>query len=378
MKNKFLLAVFTAFRSAMRQFSSDNNLPADEMRKWTTESGTELERGFSKLDSGVVVWKNAEGTEKRTAFDKLSPKDQQYVAEQQAKLECAKENMKGEMKLQANLKAGDRFERKIEGVKFAFRYCPAGSFTMGSPEDEENREEVETPHTVELTQGFWMQETETTQEQWQAVTGDNPSNFKGDKLPAESVSWDDCQKFVQQLNVLLKEGTFFLPAELSGDNNLPLFEFALPTEAQWEYACRAGSTTAYCFGDDTTDLIDYARYAGLLESHEVGTKKANAWGLYDMHGNVWEWCADWYGEYVSVSDRASAHVDAAGAKAPPLTTLTSLTPVVDPKGASSGSNRVFRGGSCGNAEDCRSANRNSNTPEMHNFYLGLRLSLVPN
>ncbi|GHT31842.1 hypothetical protein FACS1894214_3470 [Planctomycetales bacterium] len=338
------------------------------MRTWTTESGTELEREFSKLDSGVVVWKNAEGAEKRIAFGKLSPKDQQYAAKQQAKLECTKENMEGEIKLQANPKAGDRFERKIEGVKFAFRYCPAGSFTMGSPEDEENREEVETPHKVVLTQGFWMQETETTQEQWQAVTGDNQSNFKGNKFPAESVSWDDCQKFVQQLNVLLKEGKFFLPAELSGDKNLPLFEFALPTEAQWEYVCRAGSTTAYCFGDDAANLIDYAWYAGLLESHEVGTKKANAWGLYDMHGNVWEWCADWYGDY---NGRDAAGTKSTTGAAPPL------TPVVDPKGALSGSHRVFRGGSCGNAEDCRSANRNSSTPEMHNFYLGLRLSLVP-
>jgi formylglycine-generating enzyme required for sulfatase activity len=171
--------------------------------------------------------------------------------------------------------------------------------------------------------------------------GKNPSNFKGDKLPVEQVSWNTCQEFIKKLNDFgsAPEG----------------YKFALPTEAQWEYACRAGSKTAYCFGDDDKQLGDYAWYSrnSGSKTHEVGTKKANAWGIYDMHGNVWEWCSDWYEDY--------PHSD-----------------VVDPTGASSGADRVFRGsGWVLSAEGCRSAFRYFATPGGSNDDLGLRLALVP-
>jgi formylglycine-generating enzyme required for sulfatase activity len=209
---------------------------------------------------------------------------------------------------------------------------------MGSPKDEKYHEDNESQHKVQLTKGFYLGETTITQEQWGEVMGENPSNFKGRKLPVENVSWNDCQQYINKLNKDAPER----------------YKFALPTEAQWEYAARAGSTTAYCFGDAENKLGDYAWYSGNSggETHEVGTKKPNVWGLYDMHGNVWEWCSDWYGDY---------NGDA-----------------TDPTGASSGSYRVYRGGGwCDLAVDCRSAYRCGNTPDYRIFILGVRVSLVP-
>jgi formylglycine-generating enzyme required for sulfatase activity len=214
---------------------------------------------------------------------------------------------------------------------------------------DKNISNVAPPHTVTLTRGFWLCETAVTQALWRAVMGRNPSDFvmgrnpsdfKGAKLPVENVSWDDSQEFVAQLNEL---------------NVAPSgFRFSLPTETQWEYGCRAGSTTAYCFGDNDNQLGGYAWYddkwAG---THPVGTKQANAWGLYDMHGNVWEWCLDWYGDYPSSA-------------------------VADTSGASSGSYRVFRGGSWRSSErNCRSAIRNGLVPGYRGSDLGVRVALVP-
>jgi len=166
--------------------------------------------------------------------------------------------------------------------------------------------------------------------------GSNPSHFNngGDDCPVEQVSWDDAQEFIRKLNQ--KEGA---------DN------YRLPTEAEWEYACRAGSTTAYCFGDDESRLKEYAWYDKNSDSktHPVGLLKPNAWGLYDMHGNVWEWCQDWYGDYPS---------DAA----------------TDPIGATVGSYRVLRGGSWSYfARYCRAAYRDAYSPGGRRNYYGFRL-----
>ena len=186
-----------------------------------------------------------------------------------------------------------------------------GVFIMG--------DKSETPaHKVRLTKPFYMGKFAVTQEQWEKVMGANPSLFKGAKLPVERVSWDDCQSFLTKLKA-----------------KVPGTDFSLPTEAQWEYACRAGTTTEYCFGDAEAALGDHAWYDGNSESktHEVGKKKPNAWGLFDMHGNVWEWCSDWYGAYTAAE-------------------------AVDPSGPSSGSSRVLRGGSWFfYASFCRSAFR---------------------
>ena len=234
-------------------------------------------------------------------------------------------------------KAGDSLALTIEGVKYAFRWCPAGEFMMGSPKGEANRNDDETQHAVVLSRGFWMLETEVTQEMWESVMGKNPSEFKGAKLPVETVSWKDCQEFVGGLNDL---------------NVAPAgFKFALPTEAQWEYACRAGTKTAYYSGGALNAKL--AHFEGRV-TLEVGTFPANAWGLRDMHGNVWEWCLDGYG-----GDYANA-------------------PVTDPLNVSPDqSEYVCRSGSWyESAWFSRSASRKHEYSTRRDSNLGFRLAMV--
>jgi len=189
-----------------------------------------------------------------------------------------------------------------KGVKLEMVLIPAGKFKMGSHASEEGRDTIETQHVVILTKPFYMGKYEVTQEQWETVMGNNPSYFKGAKLPVTDVSWDDCQKFIKKLNGVTKG------------------KYRLPTEAEWEYACRAGTTTAYSFGSKITPKD--ANYGGskIEKEVEVGSYKPNAFGLYDMHGNVLEWCEDWDAAYPKES-------------------------VIDPKGPATGDYRVLRGGS---------------------------------
>jgi formylglycine-generating enzyme required for sulfatase activity len=226
------------------------------------------------------------------------------------------------------------------GMKFV--YIPPGTFMMGSPENEPGRQQDEKLHRVTLTQGFYMQTTEVTQKQWKDVMGDNPSLFKecGDDCPVENVSWDDVQEFIKRLNESERTDSY-----------------RLPTEAEWEYAARSGKETAYCFGDDAAELGGYAWYIenSGIKTHPVAKKQPNAWGLCDMHGNVWEWCQDWYGDYPSgeVVDPVCPE---------PLDLRSSF--------------HVFRGGGwyC-NAQNCRSANRDSYPVVNGPYGLGFRLVL---
>ena len=236
--------------------------------------------------------------------------------------------------------AGTQKSLEIKGATYNFRYCPAGTFTMGSPEGESGHWSGETQHEVTLTRGFWMLETEVTQALWESVTGENPmtsSYLKGPKKPVGNVSWDDCQKFIEKLNSL-----GIAPAGL---------KFRLPTEAEWEYACRAGTSGPYA-GSSLDSMGWYGDNSG-YNNHEVGKKAPNAWGLYDMHGNVWEWCSDWF---------ASDTYDA------PSQT--------DPTGPSSGSPRVLRGGGWDyGAKNCRSADRGADDPTHRDNRIGFRLVL---
>lgn len=229
------------------------------------------------------------------------------------------------------------------GMKFV--WIPPGSFIMGSPKEEVERQRNttdETQHKVTLTKGFYMGVYTVTQEEWQAVMGNNPSNFKGEKnLPVEMVSWEDCQEFIKKLR--------------GKDKKL----YRLPTEAEWEYACRAGTTTPFHFGE--TISTDQANYNGDYTYGEgkkgvnrkktaaVGSLPANAWGLHDMHGNVWQWCEDLYGDYPQKD-------------------------VVDPQGPEKGEFRVLRGGSwLHDPLFCRSALRLKNIPGRRYNVFGFRL-----
>ncbi len=232
----------------------------------------------------------------------------------------------------------------IAEINLELMPIPAGSFSMGSPIQEQDRQDDEGPQTiVTITKPFWLSNREVTQDQWEAVMGNNPSIFKGKDLPVEKVSWDDAIAFCKKLNQDL-------------ENTLPDgYRYTLPTEAQWEYACRAKSTTRFYFGDDPEyDQLDkYAWYAGnsMGKTHTVGIKLPNRWDLYDMHGNVWEWCLDWYGDYTG------------GAAS-------------DPQGAESGDYRVLRGGGWHfDGLDCRVADRNWAFPNGAFSLLGFRVAL---
>ena len=216
-------------------------------------------------------------------------------------------------------------------VELKMVFIPPGAFRMGSNSSQAFDHEKPV-HIVTLTQGFWIGIHEVTQEQYEAVMGENPSEFKGRKRPVEQVSWDEAQEFCKKASPLAGQ------------------TLQLPTEAQWEYACRAGSTTEYCNGDDEAALqrVGWYRENSKNETHAVGELAANAWGLHDCHGNVWEWCND--------VDDAYKRGDC-----------------TDPVGPQAGSERVIRGGSwLYDARLARAAFRDWIRPDSQDDYLGFR------
>ena len=257
-------------------------------------------------------------------------------------VEIAKVEKECEARSKALNKAWREEEDLGDGVKLEMVLIPAGKFMMGSPSNEEGRNDNETQHQVTLTKPFYMGKYEVTQEQWEAVMGESyhsddfyPIGTKGAKLPVEVPTWNDCKEFIKKLNGITKR------------------KYRLPTEAEWEYACRAGTKTVYSFGNKITlKDANYGSATSIGNPVEVGSYKPNAFGLYDMHGNVWEWCedrCDW--NYPS-------------------------EPVTDPKGPVTGKERVLRGGSYGYKErTARSSNRLSDSPSSpyYQSQVGFRL-----
>ena len=233
------------------------------------------------------------------------------------------------------------------GAMLEMVWIEPGTFTMGSPATEPDRDDDEGPqHEVTITKGFWLGKYELTQGQWQSVMGTTPWSGQSyvqenPNHPAVYISWDDVRAFIAELNA-------------DAGSNV----YRLPTEAEWEYSCRAGTTTRWSFGDDEGQLGKYAWYEGNASSvgerygHTVGTKLPNPWGLYDMHGNVYEWCQDWDGSYSSNAQ-------------------------IDPTGPSSGSEVVYRGGffyaTSGGAQYVRSANRIGKPRNYRSTGVGTRL-----
>ena len=246
------------------------------------------------------------------------------------------------------------------------RWIPAGTFTMGSPKDELGRFDNEVQHEVTLTRRYYIGVFEVTQKQWNLIMGSNPSENQGDTRPVECVSYDirGTEKGAgwPRGGHEVDDGSFL--GKLRSKTGLA---FDLPTEAQWEYACRAGTTTALNSGKNLTDedkcpyMAEVGRFRynqsdgkGGYDKHtKVGSYQPNAWGLYDMHGNVWEWCLDWYGE----NPRSA---------------------VTDPQGPDSGSGRVWRGGSWyDGAQFCRSTFRGSLDPSYSYGFSGFRVVFAP-
>ena len=223
-----------------------------------------------------------------------------------------------------------------DGISIEMVKVEAGTFMMGATSEMENPDDSEKPvHQVTLTNDYYMSKYEVTQALWKAVMGNNPSDFMGDNFPVENVSWNDCQEFISKLNSLTDR------------------KFRLPTEAEWEYAARGGKKSRGYQYSGSRNISNVAWYKSNSDSksHPVGTKQANELGIYDMSGNVYEWCQDWYAAYSSSSQ-------------------------TNPTGADSGSLRVFRGGSCfGYATNCRSACRIGYPPYFYGSILGLRLAL---
>lgn len=233
-----------------------------------------------------------------------------------------------------------------KGVQQRFRWCEPGSFTMGAPESERVKNALgtsETQHEVSLSEGFWIADTTVTQVLWKAVMGENPSQFKGESRPVEQVSWEGAQGFIGKMNDMKPE-----------------LKLQLPTEAQWEYACRAGSTTPFCWGEQiNSELVNFNGESSSLNNGKKGEYRErtvdvesfyqNDWGLWQTHGNVYEWCQDWFGDYPNGS-------------------------ITDPQGPETGSLRVLRGGSWMDIEEsCRSAFRGNGEPNEHFEVVGFRL-----
>jgi formylglycine-generating enzyme required for sulfatase activity len=308
-----------------------------------TDAGVRRLAGFPRLKT-VCLSGTSVGDEGARQLERLENLEQLYLTETRVTDAGVKE-------LEEMLPGCKvwRLEETTNSIGMRFVLIPAGEFMMGSPVDDQVFLDSERPqHQVRITKPFYLGVHEVTQGQYEAVMGScpwsgEPHVKEGAEYPASCVSWEDAVAFCEKLSA--KEGR----------------TYRLPTEAEWEYACRAGSSTGFFFGDDPPALGNHAWYdenawtAGEQYAHAVGRKKPNGWGLHDLHGNVWEWCSDWYGhDYYKRS------------------------PVDDPTGSSSGDVRVVRGGSWNyDPTDARSADRNWTVPDNRDLGSGFRVSRTP-
>ena len=362
-----ILAYATAPGSVAADGTDRNGLYTSKMLIHMNTPGLKIEEVFKRVRIDVV---NASGN-RQTPWESSSLMGDFYfntkrgiVVEKRPILELGKPTQETPTLAMGKKPPAAPRRSVTNSLGMEFLYIKPGTFMMGSPSNEPGRNDNEIQHQVTLTKGFYMQTTEVTQGQWQAIMGSNPSYFKncGNDCPVEQTSWNDVQEFVRKLN-----------QREEGDT------YRLPTEAEWEYAARAGSTTAFASGDITETDCGYdanldamgwycgnsdVSYSGCEDNsewggskcagtHPVVQKQPNGWGLYDMHGNVWEWCQDGYRDYTSDT-------------------------VTDPTGPSSGSFRVLRGGSYfSNAWVCRSAHRSRYNLGGRRSYLGFRLVRNP-
>ena len=308
-----------------------------EERTWTDDSGAfTLVAELVEVRGDEVVLRRQDEKQITVPLAALSKKDRQFLTPAPPESPPGKPELVDTIK---NLMTREQLELGgpvVNTVDIVLVPIPPGEFAMGSPESEPERYGNETQHLVKITKPFYLSAHEVTQAQYERVMGNNPSSSKGDTKPVEQVTWNDAVEFCGKLS--LREGV----------------EYRLPTEAEWEYACCAGATTAYSFGDDVSRLGEYAwhRDNSSGTTRPVGEKLPNAWGLFDMHGNVYEWCQDRYGPYER------------------------LQVVSDPIGPASGSRRVLRGGAFAyQPKYVRAAARYyDDPPDDRNLYFGFRLA----
>lgn len=308
-------------------------LEAEQARKAAEERAAQAARERDK-QARLAAEAAAQAERERQAAAAAKAEQERLAAAQAAAKQASRAfTERDQTASNASVSAGQPIT--IPGLNLELVPISAGSFTMGSNRGSPREQPM---HRVRITREFWLGKTEVTQAQWESIMGSNPSEFKGADRPVENVSYDDALEFCRKLTVR-ERAAGRLP---SG------YEYTLPTEAQWEYACRAGTTTDYA---GNLDSMGWFGDNSGKQTHPVGQKRANAWGLFEMHGNVREWCSDWMGDYIEGES-------------------------TDPIGDTSGVCRVVRGGSWfDDATDCRSACRSPLKPDARISGLGFRVAL---
>jgi formylglycine-generating enzyme required for sulfatase activity len=309
---------------------------AEEVKaKQEDEAKAKKEQEMKAKEQEILILKqNEEAKAKQMELGKLKQEQETKIKQiELVKTELVKLKLEEEAKVKqmelAKLKLEEEIKAKFVAIEKEMVLILDGTFKMGSPVSEKGRHPNELQNEVTISKAFYMGKYEVTQEQWQSLMGNNPSRTKGAKLPVTNVSWEECQEFIKELNEKTKGG------------------YRLPTEAEWEYACRAGTMKAYSFGNNITKSD--ANIGG-SNTKVVGSYKPNTFGLHDMHGNVAEWCEDWSGVY-------------------------SVGAVTNPKGPGTGTYRLCRGGDFSNSVSyARSSSRGTQTPNIRFGNVGFRLA----